>query len=57
MRKGILSTQLVADVPFVKSETITPEEMLEVSGHTPESAKSVLKDFDAKRKMLDAQDA
>jgi hypothetical protein len=52
-----LSPQLVAAVPFVKSETITPEEMLEVLGHTPESVKSVLKDLDAKRKKPDNQGA
>lgn len=50
-----LSAQLVAAVPFVKSETITPEEMLEVLGHTPESVKSVLHDIDAKRKKPEIQ--
>jgi hypothetical protein len=50
-----LSPRLLAAVPFVKSETITPEEMLEVLGHTPESVKSVLKDLDAKRKKPDNQ--
>jgi hypothetical protein len=52
-----LSSQLVVAVPFVKSETITPEEMLEILGHTPESVKSVLKDLDAKRKKPDIQGA
>ncbi len=52
-----LSAQLVAAVPFVKSETITPEEMLQLLGHTPESVKSVLNEIDAKRKTPEIQGA
>jgi hypothetical protein len=39
-----LSSQLLIGIPFVKSEPITPEEMLEALGHTSDSATSILKD-------------
>jgi hypothetical protein len=37
-----LSPNLLAAVPFIKSGTLTPEEMLEALGHTAESANAVL---------------
>jgi hypothetical protein len=36
--------QLLIGIPFVKSEPIAPEEMLEALGHTSDSATSILKD-------------
>ena len=43
-----LSWRLLVGIPFVKSRTITPEEMLEIMGHTPESAKAILKECGTK---------
>jgi hypothetical protein len=43
-----LSPRLAMGVPFVKSETITPEEMLKILGHTAESAKEVLRNVGTK---------
>ena len=37
-----LSAKLVAAIPFIKSGTLTPEEMLEALGHSAESAKKIL---------------
>jgi len=37
-----LSPKLLAGVPYVKSQTITPEEMLEALGHSAESAAAIM---------------
>jgi hypothetical protein len=37
----------------VKSETITPEEMLQILGHTEESAKTILGNVKTKAETLD----
>jgi hypothetical protein len=37
-----LSPKLLAGVPFVKNQTVTPEEMLEALGHTSESAATIM---------------
>jgi hypothetical protein len=47
-----LSPTLLAAMPFIKSGTLTPEEMLEALGHSKKSAEAVLKDVKQKMKKL-----
>jgi hypothetical protein len=49
-----LSPKLLAAVPFIKSGTLTPEEMLEALGHSSESANAILTTVKQKMKKSKA---
>ncbi|WP_263377359.1 hypothetical protein [Granulicella paludicola] len=49
-----LSTTLLAAIPFIKSGTLTPEEMLEALGHSKESIDTLLNNVKLKMKQSES---